>query len=518
MNAPMQGLDRTTPVPPGSGVVGARVQVSSVTLFQLSGVAVMIGMTVFGVGSFLTGRGSGVAEYLNPFVRPDDLAKLFGSLIFLIGLPGLYAFQAVRAGWLGLAGFLLTFFGIAILEVSTEVTFAFVGPMLAAHHQTQFLLQGGLEPNLGKGFLAYFMPSVLATPLGFIAFGIATFRARVYPRWAAVLIGIGEVATIVMGPLKSVPSGPFRLDRIGILATALGFAWCGWRLLRQAAADTALTPSQRAGVNTGMHVAAGSLTLMRIVAALAGLFFLATIPQAISPWGALHFGTGVRALPLHRWHAALAGGPDLGSAALLFYLAWRPLRAPVALQSFAIGVLVFLGANGPFVPRFFTWAWIAVPVILVLALYPRRRELLSPPWSVGVNWPLFGMGLLVAIFLLPDAAQAFAAQIRHPGDVNWASNAEHLIHLSVIAVLAGMSRPGARVLGIVAGAVLAFLGAAAITVPGDPGSWGTVWGGLAIAAGLGIAATAAYEWRRRGEPLGSMTGSTAGAVGEPVAL
>ena len=100
MNAPMQGLDRTTHVPPGSGVVGASVQVSSVTLFQLSGVAVMIGMTVFGVGSFLTGRGSGVAEYLNPFVRSDDLAKLFGSLIFLIGLPACMRSRRYEpAGW-----------------------------------------------------------------------------------------------------------------------------------------------------------------------------------------------------------------------------------------------------------------------------------------------------------------------------------------------------------------------------------------------------------------------------------
>jgi hypothetical protein len=231
-----------------------------VTLFQLSGVAVMIGMTVFGLGSLLTGRGSGVAQYLNPLVRPDDLAKLFGSLVFLIGLPGLYAFQSDRAGRLGLAGFLLLFFGIAVLEVSTEVTFAFVGPMLAAHQETQFLLQGGLEPNLGKGFLAYFMPSLLATLLGFIAFGIATFRARVYPRWAAVLIATGEVATILMGPLKSVPSGPVRLDRIGILAAGVGFAWCGWRLLRQAAAAPA-SSSSRADGTAGPRAADVSLTL-----------------------------------------------------------------------------------------------------------------------------------------------------------------------------------------------------------------------------------------------------------------
>ena len=212
---------------------------STVTLFRLSGLAVIIGMTVFGLGSFLTPRDTGVTGALDPLVPPDDLAKLFGSLIFLIGLPGLYAFQASRAGWLGLAGFLLTFFGLAILEVSTEVVFAFIAPVLAAHAETRFLLRD--QNALGQGFAIYFFPSIFGTLLGFISFGIATFRARVYPRWTGVLIAIGEVLTIVMDPLKSVPSGPFRLDRLGILATALGFAWCGWRLLRQATAPRAST-------------------------------------------------------------------------------------------------------------------------------------------------------------------------------------------------------------------------------------------------------------------------------------
>jgi hypothetical protein len=160
-------------------------------------------------------------------VPVDDLAKLFGSLIFLIGLPGLYAFQAAQAGTLGLAGFALSFFGMAILEVSTEALFAFAGPVLAAHHQTRFLLLGGPDQNLGGGFTAYFDLSYVVIVAGFLSFGIATFRARVYPRWAGPVIAIGSVAAIVMAPLASVPSGPFRLDRIGVLAAAVAFAWCG---------------------------------------------------------------------------------------------------------------------------------------------------------------------------------------------------------------------------------------------------------------------------------------------------
>jgi hypothetical protein len=112
--------------------------------------------------------------------------------------------------------------------------FAFAGPVLAAHDETRFLLQGGLEQNLGGGFLAYFILSYLVILAGFISFGSATFRAHVYPRWAGPAIVIGSVAAIVMAPLVSVPSGPFRLDRVGVLAASFAFVWCGWYLLRHA--------------------------------------------------------------------------------------------------------------------------------------------------------------------------------------------------------------------------------------------------------------------------------------------
>jgi hypothetical protein len=75
---------------------------------------------------------------------------------------------------------------------------------------------------------------------------------------------------------------------------------------------------------------------------------------------------------------------------VLFYIAWRPLRAPLALQMLALGTVVFLGANLPFVGP--ALAVIAIPAILVLTLYPKPRDLLNPPWSAGVNRPLLGLG------------------------------------------------------------------------------------------------------------------------------
>ena len=202
------------------------------SLYRLSGLAVLIGMTIEGISAVLYSRAGGVALYRDPLVPLNDLAKLFGSLIFLAGLPGLYAFQASRAGRLGLAGFVLSFVGLAMLEVSTEALFAFTGPVLAAHDQTHFLLLGGLDQHLGGGFAAYFGLSYLVAVAGFVSFGIATLRAGVYPRWTGAVIAIGSVAAVVMAPLASVPAGPFRIDRIGVLAVSIAFASCGWHLLR----------------------------------------------------------------------------------------------------------------------------------------------------------------------------------------------------------------------------------------------------------------------------------------------
>src|SRR6266566_6863355 len=94
------------------------------------------------------------------------------------------------------------------------------------------------------------------------------------------------------------------------------------------------------------------VVVFRVLAVLAACFFIVgTLPQAISPWGAVTLSNtqGVHAVNLHRWSAALAGRPDLGMAAVLLYLAWRPMRAPVVLQWVALAAIVFLAANVPFV-------------------------------------------------------------------------------------------------------------------------------------------------------------------------
>ena len=251
------------------------------------------------------------------------------------------------------------------------------------------------------------------------------------------------------------------------------------------------------------------LIIFRVLAGLAGAFFLFTLPQAISPWGAVTLSNmdGVADPNLHRWSAALAGGPDLGMSGLLLYLAWRPLTAPLALQWIALAAIVFLVVNVPFVGVYI--AFIALPIVLVLIAYPQPRELLTPPWADGVRVPLLVIGIVAAALLLTDAGRSLAAQLQGADELaanfDWASNAEHVVNLALASVLAGMRRPGARVLGVMAAAVLTFMGAAAISVPADPGSWGLIGGAAAIALGVVLLAATVSLQRRMQVSLAART-------------
>src|SRR5918911_4398683 len=85
------------------------------------------------------------------------------------------------------------------------------------------------------------------------------------------------------------------------------------------------------------------IVLFRVLAALSGLFFLSTLPQALSPWREVTLSNtnGVQDLDLHRWSAALAGGPDMGLGAVLLYVAWRAAGAAVPLPRGAGAAAVF---------------------------------------------------------------------------------------------------------------------------------------------------------------------------------
>lgn len=138
---------------------------------------------------------------------------LLAMYALLLALTGLYLRQADHAGWLGLAGYLVAFLGT--LLVAGDWWFeSFIAPRIAA--TAPEVMTGAITGSMLVGAAATF--GLFA--IGWITFGIATFRAGVYPRPAAVLLIIGGVVGILAG------STPYQVP----LALAVG--WIGFALTR----------------------------------------------------------------------------------------------------------------------------------------------------------------------------------------------------------------------------------------------------------------------------------------------
>ena len=150
----------------------------------------------------------------------------------VLGLAGLYARQVEKAGWLGLIGFLL-FSGWMTLVGFFSFIEAAVMPHLASQFPpfvTGFLgMLNGIPSEVNLGVL----PTMwnISNPmliLGSLLFAIATFRARILPRWAAGLLALGTLM-IPVGALL-----PTELQaKIIMIPMGLGIIWMGYALLTE---------------------------------------------------------------------------------------------------------------------------------------------------------------------------------------------------------------------------------------------------------------------------------------------
>jgi hypothetical protein len=119
---------------------------------------------------------------------------LIGVLLLLVAVVGLHARQSEAAGALGLVGFLAALIGTGLLT-GMFWTNAFVPPTLAV--EAPAVLDAEDTGSLAFGF----MFSIIVFGLSWALFGVAMLRARVYPRFAAILLIIG--ALIVIAPLPA---------------------------------------------------------------------------------------------------------------------------------------------------------------------------------------------------------------------------------------------------------------------------------------------------------------------------
>lgn len=141
----------------------------------------------------------------------QGLVFLLAGILLLGGLVGFYASRSEDMGTLGLVGFLVAFIGSA-LTVGAYWDGTFVPPVLA---QEAPELLGTVPPPI---ILFANTVSFALLTLGWLLFGLAVLRSRVYPRVVAVLLMVGAVLAFFPLPFSTVVFG-------------LAVAWMGFGLL-----------------------------------------------------------------------------------------------------------------------------------------------------------------------------------------------------------------------------------------------------------------------------------------------
>lgn len=158
--------------------------------------------------------------------------RLLSTILLLWALIGLYERQSRAAGTFGLWAFVVAFLGTALQAGETWAE-VFVYPTL-----------GQAAPGLWSGQAteasSYVMSGIFLTGvflgLGWILFGASMFSARVYPRWAAVLLIVSIPVTIFLGG-QNQESGTF-VEAIGQVMFGIAVAALGFYALKIAPSST----------------------------------------------------------------------------------------------------------------------------------------------------------------------------------------------------------------------------------------------------------------------------------------
>jgi hypothetical protein len=192
-------------------------------------------VSLFAAAMIIVSQGLHLALGLSMGAQPADnvlhsvkyALALIATIALLFALTGLYLRQADVAGRLGLVGYVVAFVGTVL--VAGDWWFeSFVVPQIAA--VAPQVMTGAIGASMAVGAAATFV----LFSLGWTIFGIATYRANVYPRPAAILLIIGGMVGILA------LSTPYQIP----LAVAVG--WIGYSLMQ----------SERAGANASAPTAA----------------------------------------------------------------------------------------------------------------------------------------------------------------------------------------------------------------------------------------------------------------------
>jgi hypothetical protein len=178
------------------------------SLFQLGGLAIVLAACLFAIGNILY-----LLSGQQPSTTPQLWIGILGSAFFVLGLGALYARQAPPSGVPGLIGYILLSWG-HLASVGSEAV------NLGLAHGVFSNDQLGQVPS----YVYVGMILIWILVLGHILFGVAVYRAKVYPKYAGVLL-------VLVGLVQSL-TGPLAFMRpVYIFLSFVVWAWLGWVLI-----------------------------------------------------------------------------------------------------------------------------------------------------------------------------------------------------------------------------------------------------------------------------------------------
>jgi hypothetical protein len=196
--------------------------------------------------------------------------------------------------------------------------------------------------------------------------------------------------------------------------------------------------------------------VFRVVAGLLALLALAlqpALPALLEPWVLIApNGPGYTAA-IHRMHEAHWATIWVFMGASALALAWRPRTLPTLAQFVVLSILILATGNflvGDIDPTPF------VVLAIFIAAYPVPRDLIRLSSARRLSLPLFGLSLLAAAFLAPDAGRSLHLQFaglggEHAAQHHWMLTAELELMLVVGGLLTATKRLGWHVLGMLVG-------------------------------------------------------------------
>lgn len=198
-------------------------------LIRAAGIAALVAGALFLLPQFIHPEDQ-IAQVTTSGWAVAHLVNMTMAILALIGVAGLYLWQVRETGVLGLIGFVL--FGTGFLLIAI-VSFA----------------EAVILPQIvdaAPGYVSDFLATLVGTPargdvggltlanqvagvtylLGGLVFGIALYRARIVARWAALLLSLGALASLLAAVL------PDSILRTATFPTAIALMSLGYSLWR----------------------------------------------------------------------------------------------------------------------------------------------------------------------------------------------------------------------------------------------------------------------------------------------